>query len=174
PEETQPGASANAIEAPAKTTAAASPAQKPEETEPAVSGQASPARGKTSTPLFESAVLSAYDISYWIKKGPNTIVAAIRTEHVPATLFANGFLVRDDGSIEQFETSSAWQIGDQLAGNQAARSERPIELGKDGTAPWGYLKQDVARSIDRSDFGTVAMSCIVIALAVVVTVTVWL
>src|SRR6266576_1050149 len=79
PEETQPGASAN--EAPAKTTSAASPAQKPEETQAAVSGQASPARGKTSTPLFEPPVLSAYDISYWIKKGPNTIVAAIRTEH---------------------------------------------------------------------------------------------
>src|SRR6266550_408915 len=78
----------------------ASPSQIPEETQPAVSGQASPARGKTSTPLFEPPVLSAYDISYWIKKGPNTIVAAIRTEHVPATLFANGFLVRDDGSRE--------------------------------------------------------------------------
>src|SRR6266513_5442463 len=135
PEEMQSGASASAIETPAKSTSAASSTQKPEETQPAVSGQASPARGKTSTPLFEPPVLSAYDISYWIKKGPNTIVAAIRTEHVPATLFANGFLVREDGSIEQFETSSAWRIGDQLAGNQPARSERPIELGKDGTAP---------------------------------------
>ncbi len=174
PEETQSGASASAIETPAKSTSAASSTQKPEETQPAVSDQANPARGKTSTPLFEPPVLSAYDISYWIKKGPNTIVAAIRTEHVPATLFANGFLVRDDGSIEQFETSSAWQVGDQLAGNQAARSERPIELGKDGTAPWGYLKQDLARSIDRSDFATLAKSCIVISLTVILTVAVWL
>src|SRR5207248_359431 len=171
PEETQSGASAN--EAPAKTTSAASPAQKPEETEPAVSGQASPARGKTSTPLFEPAVLSAYDVSYWIKKGPNTIVVAIRTEHVPATLFANGFLVREDGSIARFETSSAWQMGDQLAGNQPERSERPIELGKDGLAPWGYLKQDLARPIDHSDFATLAKSCIVISLTVILTVAVW-
>ncbi len=172
PEETQSGASAN--EAPAKTTSAASPAQKPEETQAAVSGQASPARGKTSTPLFEPPVLLAYDISYWIKKGQNTIVAAIRTEHGPATLFANGFLVRDDGSIEQFETNSAWRIGVQLAGNQPARTERPIELGKDGLAPWGYLKQDLASPIDHSDFATLAKFCIVISLTVILTVAVWL
>jgi len=172
PEETQSGASAN--EAPAKTTSAASPAQKPEETQAAVSGQASSARGKTSTPLFEPPVLLAYDISYWIKKGQNTIVAAIRTEHGPATLFANGFLVRDDGSIEQFETNSAWRIGVQLAGNQPARTERPIELGKDGLAPWGYLKQDLASPIDHSDFATLVKFCIVISLTVILTVAVWL
>src|SRR5437588_8012352 len=172
PEETQSGARAN--EAPAKTASAASPAQKPEETQAAVSGQASSARGKTSTPLFEPPVLLAYDISYWIKKGQNTIVAAIRTEHGPATLFANGFLVRDDGSIEQFETNSAWRIGVQLAGNQPARTERPIELGKDGLAPWGYLKQDLASPIDHSDFATLAKFCIVISLTVILTVAVWL
>src|SRR5215471_19028825 len=94
----------------------ASPSQSPEETQPAVSDQANPARGKTSTPIFEPAILSAYDISYWIKKGPNAIVVAVRTTHVPASLFANGFLVRDDGSITRFETSSAWRIGDQSAG----------------------------------------------------------
>src|SRR5262249_17656563 len=62
PEETQSSASANANETPTdKTTSSASPAQKSEETEPAVSAQASPGRGKTSTPLFEPAILSAYD-----------------------------------------------------------------------------------------------------------------
>src|SRR6266436_2153032 len=172
PEETQSGASAN--EAPAKTTSAASPAQKPEETQAAVSGQASPARGKTSTPLFEPPVLSAYDISYWIKKGQNTIVAAIRTEHGPATLFANGFLVRDDGSIEQFETNSAWRIGVPWAGNHPVRPERPIGLAQDGLAPWGYLKQDSASPIDHSDFATLAKFCIVISLTVILTVAVWL
>ena len=60
----------------------------------------SQAPGKTTTPLFEPAVLFAYDISQWIKKGPNAIVAAVRTEHLPATLFANGFLVREDGSTD--------------------------------------------------------------------------
>src|SRR6266480_2825845 len=72
------------------------------------------------------------------------------------------------------KSTSAWQVGDQLAGNQAARSERPIELGKDGTAPWGYLKQDLARSIDRSDFATLAKSCIVISLTVILTAAIWL
>src|SRR5215475_5504358 len=43
PEETQPGASANAVEAPAKTTPAASPSQEPEETQPGVGGQGSQA-----------------------------------------------------------------------------------------------------------------------------------
>ena len=174
PEETQSGSSANAIEAPVKTTSAASPVQKPEETQPAVSDQANPARGKTSTPIFEPAILSAYDISYWIKKGPNTIVAAVRTTHVPASLFANGFLVRDDGSITRFETSSAWQIGDQSAGKQTAQSQHPIELGKDGTAPWGYLKQDLARAVDHIDFATLAKSYMVILLTAIATVAVWL
>src|SRR5713101_6927643 len=113
PEETQPGASANAVEAPAKTTPAASPSQKPEETQSDVSGKGSKAPRKTTTPLFEPAILSAYDISYWIKKGPNAIVATVRTEHLPASLFANGFLVREDGSTARFETNSAWRIGDQ-------------------------------------------------------------
>src|SRR5262249_25946509 len=91
PEETQSNASANDIEAPAKASPTASPSQKPEETEPAVGVKESQVPGKTTTPVFESAVLSAYDLSYWIRKGPNTIVATVRTQHVPATLFANGF-----------------------------------------------------------------------------------
>ncbi len=174
PEETQPEASANAIESPAKTTPSASPAQNSEETQPAISGQASTAPGKTRTPIFEPAVLSAYDISYWIRKGPNIIVAAVRTEHVPATLFVDGFLVREDGSIVRFETSSAWRIGDQSTGDQSAQRERPIELGKDGLAPWGYLKQDLARPIDHTDFTTITKSCIVISLTAILTVAVWL
>src|SRR5205823_12342363 len=52
--------------------------------------------------------------------------------------------------------------------------ERPIELGKDGLAPWGYLKQDLASPIDHSDFATLAKFCIVISLTVILTVAVWL
>src|SRR5262249_42005222 len=115
PEETQPAASANESEASSKTSPTASPSQKPEETQPGVGGQGNQAPGKRTTPLLEPAILYAYDISYWIKKGPNTIVATVRTDHLPACLFANGFLVRKDGSAARFETSSAWQIGDQSA-----------------------------------------------------------
>ena len=174
PEATQPGATAEAIEAPAQTSPTASPSQKPEETQSDVSGKGSEAPGKTTTALFEPAILSAYDISYWIKKGPNTIVATVRTEHLPASLFANGFLVREDGSTTRFETSSAWRIGDQSARNQPAQSQRPIEFGKDGAAPWGYLKQDLARPIDHSDLGTWAKSFIVISSTAIATVALWL
>jgi 4-amino-4-deoxy-L-arabinose transferase-like glycosyltransferase len=174
PEETQSGASANVVEAPAKASASASPSQKPEGTEPAVGIKGSQVLGKTTIPLFEPAVLSAYDVSYWIKKGPNTIVAAVRTEHVPATLFANGFTVGNDGSRERFETSSAWRIGDQTAGNDLAQTQQPIELGKDGLAPWGYLSQDLARRLNQSDLATLVKSCLVISLTTIATAAVWL
>jgi Dolichyl-phosphate-mannose-protein mannosyltransferase len=174
PEEMQPGPSTKAIEAPAKANLTASPTQNNEETQPGVSGKGTEARGKTTTASFEPAVLSAYDISYWIKKGPNTIVAAVRADHVPACLFVNGFLVRKDGTTMRFETSSAWQLGDQPAGNQPAQSHRPVELGKHGAAPWGYLKQDLARPIDRSGFATLAKSCMVISLTAIAVVALWL
>ena len=70
--------------------------------------------------------------------------------------------------------SSAWRIGDQSAGNQPAQSQRPIELGKDGLAPWGYLSQDLARRLNQSDFATLVKSCLVILLTVIVTIAVWL
>ena len=83
-----------------KTSPTASPSQNPEETQPEVSSKGSEAPGKTTTALFEPAVLFAYDISYWIKKGPNAIVVAVRADHLPASLFANGFLVREDGTTD--------------------------------------------------------------------------
>lgn len=172
--ETQPAASTNATEAPAKTSPTASPSQKPDETQPAVGAKDSQAPAKATTPLVEPSVLFAYDISQWIKKGPNAIVAAVRTKHLPATLFANGFLVRGDGSTTRFETSSAWRMGGQSAGNQSPDGQHPVEFGKDGAAPWGYLKQDLARPVDHSDFVTLAKSCMVISLVTIATAAVWL
>ena len=174
PEETQPGVSANAIEAPTKTTPAASPSEKPEATQQGLSGEGSEAPSKTTTALFEPAILSAYDISYWIKKGQNTIVATVRADHIPACLFANGFLVRKDGTAARFETNSAWRMGDQSAANQPAQSQRPIEFGKDGSAPWGYLKQELARPPDHSGFATLAKACMVISSTAIAVVAVWL
>src|SRR5439155_16047275 len=151
-----------------------SPTQEPEEMQPEVSGKVSETPGKTTTALFEPAGLYTYDISHWIKKGPNAIVATVRTDHLPACLFANGFLVRKDGTTARFETSSAWQIGDQSAGNQPAQSQRPIEFGKDGSAPWGYLMQDLARPVDHSGFATLAKSWMVILSTAIAIVAVWL
>jgi hypothetical protein len=174
PQETQSGASAKSIVAPAKTTPTASPTLKPEEMQPGVSSEGSEAPGKTTTAPFEPAGLYAYDISHWIRKGPNTIVATVRADYPPACLFANGFLVRKDGTTAQFETNSAWQIGDQSAGNQPAQNQRPIEFGKDGSAPWGYLKQYLAKPVDHSDFATLAKSCMVILSTAIAVVAVWL
>src|SRR5437773_3149583 len=174
PEGTQPGASAKSIVAPAKTAPTASPTAKPEEIQPGVRSEGSEAPGKTTTAPFEPAGLYAYDISYWIKKGPNTIVATVRADYPPACLFANGFLVRKDGTTVRFETNSAWQIGDHSAGNQPAKSQRPIEFGKDGSAPWGYLKQYLAKPVDHSDFATLAKSCMVILSTTIAVVAVWL
>jgi Dolichyl-phosphate-mannose-protein mannosyltransferase len=123
---------------------------------------------------FQPADLLAYDISHWIKEGPNAIVAAVRADHPPASLLASGFLVRDNGKIARFETDSHWRIGDQTAGRQLTRSQRAIELGKDGLAPWGYLPQDMARPIDHSSFATLANSCLVILLTTGAVVIVWL
>ncbi len=168
PRETQPAASTNATEA-AKTTPTASPSRQPDEMKPEVVDEDSLGKAKTKTAIVEPPVLFAYDISHWIKKGPNVIVAAVRTDRVPAALFANGFVVRNDGSTARFETSSAWSMGDQAAGSQ-----HPVEFGKDGTAPWGYLRQDLARPLDRSDFATLAKSCIVISFTAIATTAVWL
>jgi hypothetical protein len=174
PEETQPGVTAEATEAAPQTGPTASPTPSPEETQPEVSGKENEAPRKATTARFEPAILSAYDISYWIKNGANTIVAAVRTEHLPASLFANGFLVREDGSTTRFESSSAWRVGDQSVDNQAAHSQRPIEFGKDGTAPWGYLKQALARPIDHSDFATWAKFCIVVSSTAIAVIALWL
>ena len=172
PEGTQSGASATSIE-PAKTTPTASSTPL-EEMQPEVSTKETEPPGKTTPAPFEPAGLYAYDISHWIQKGPNTIVATVRADYPPACLFANGFLVRKDGTTARFETNSAWQIGDQSAGNQPARSQRPIEFGKDGSAPWGYLKQYLARPVDHTDFATLAKYCIVILLTTIAVVAVWL
>jgi hypothetical protein len=185
PEKVQSGASSKTTgesqqgttkttEAPARSSSSNSPAERSEPTQTDLGGNGSKASRETATALSEPAVLSGYDVSYWIKKGPNTIVAAVRTEHVPATLFANGFLVRADGTTERFETNSSWRIGDQSTIKQAAQSQNSIEFGKDGTAPWGYLKQDLARPVDHSDFRTWAKSCLVILLTTVAIVAVWL
>jgi hypothetical protein len=174
PEETQPGVSGKAIEAPTKTAPTASASQNPEEAQPGVSGKAIEVPSKTASAAFEPAALYAYDISYWIKKGQNAIVAAVRADHPPACLFVSGFVVRKDGTPARFATNSAWQIGDQSAGNQHAQSQRPVELGKDGSAPWGYLHQALAKPIDRSGFATLAKSCMVISSTALAVIAVWL
>jgi hypothetical protein len=129
----------------------------------------------TSIPTLpsEKVTLEAYDISHWIKRGPNTIVATVRSVDRPASLFANGFLIRKDGSVERFETDSSWQVVEQPS-TQTAKSQRAIESGKNGSAPWGYLPQKLARPVDRSGVYTVARTCAVFSSVMIAIAAMWL
>src|SRR6266566_7795664 len=118
----------------------------------------------TATPAYSASVyesmatslqqptLDAYDISYWIKKGPNTIVAAVHNNQGPASFLASGFMVRKDGSTRGFETNPDWRVGDQ----QGLQNQRAVETGSNGSAPWGYLTQQLRKPVNLSDFDAVA------------------
>src|SRR5437764_578920 len=87
---------------------------------PASRPSASPTATATATPAYSASIsesmaaslqkptVEACDISYWIKKGPNTIVAAVRNEQGPASFLASGLMVRNNGSIQPYETNSDW------------------------------------------------------------------
>ena len=122
---------------------------------------------------FQTTTLSAYDISYWVRRGPNEIVAAVRNDHVPAMFLADGFIVKRDGSPSRFSTNSAWLIGDQPTARAAAQPHA-IQMGTDGMAPFGYLPQDLSRTLDRSGFATAFQSFSVITLTLAVVVALWL
>jgi hypothetical protein len=119
---------------------------------------------------LQKPTLEAYDISYWIKKGPNKIVAAVRNDQGPASFLASGFMVRKDGSTQQFETNSDWRVGDQ----QSAQTRGAIEAGSNGSAPWGYLTQQLGKPVNLSDFDAVAKPSAVILLTIVGTIALWL
>jgi hypothetical protein len=101
---------------------------------------------------LQKPTLDAYDISYWLKKGSNTIVAAVRNNQGPASFLASGFMVRKDGSTRGFETNRDWRVGDQ----QSAQKQRTVETGGNGSAPWGYLTQQLGKPVNLSDFDAVA------------------
>ena len=122
---------------------------------------------------FQTETLAAYDISYWIEKGQNVIVAAVRSEHIPASFLANGYLVNKDNSISRFASNSAWRVGDRPGANSSA-VQRTVQTGPDGVAPWGYLPQELARPLDRSGFATFFKSCLVVVLTLAAVIGLWL
>jgi hypothetical protein len=132
-----------------------------------------PARAKSTAPL-EKAELAAYEISYWIKKGPNAIVAAVRNDQAPARFFADGFLVGNNGTVSRFGSDSHWQRGDQPSTASAPARARLVEVGKDGSPPWGYLPQEMARPAERTGLATVARSWGIILLTTLSVLTLWL
>ena len=107
------------------------------------------------------------------RQGENVIVAAVRSEHIPASLFATGFIVKGD-EIERFSTNAAWRVGDQPRAEQAAAQQYAIQVGQDGVAPWGYLPQELAQPIDRSGFANLFQSWSIIGLTLGAVVALWL
>ena len=122
---------------------------------------------------FQSVELSAYDVSYWIKRGQNIIVASVRSEHIPASLYVNGFIVKGD-KIDRFSTNGSWQLGDQPNSEQGASQKHVIEIGPDGVAPWGYLPQDLARPLDHTGFASLFQSWTIVGLTLGVVIALWL
>jgi len=149
------------------SSASPSPSSSPSSTAGPAHSESIPELIATSS---QKPTLDAYDISYWIKKGPNTIVATVRNTQGPARFLASGFIVRKDGSIQQFETNSDWRVGDQ----QGAQKQRAVEAGSNGSAPWGYLTQELHSPVNLSDFDVVAKPVAVILLTIVGTIALWL
>ena len=137
---------------------------------PTLTGAHSASISASMATSLQKPTLEAYDISYWIKKGPNTIVAAVRNDQGPASFLASGFIVRKDGGIQQFETNSDWRVGDQ----QSAQNQRAVEAGSNGSAPWGHLTQQLGKPVNLSDFDAVVRPSAVILLTIVGTIALWL
>ncbi len=128
---------------------------------------------KTDKSVLEKATLEAIDVSYWIKAGSNSIVATVRADHQPASLFVSGFLVNGDGSVHRFQTDSDWQVSDKV-GVRSSGSQRAVEFGEDGSAPWGFLPQEMARPLDRAGFATIGRDCLVVGLTASAVMALWL
>ncbi len=123
---------------------------------------------------FQTEQLVAYDVSYWIKSGRNVIVASVRNEHSPASLFLNGFVVKDDGEVERFSTNSSWHLGAAPAQDQNTVGSGVVRVGPDGVAPWGYLPQEMARPNDYSGFASFLKSWLIMGLTAAAVVALWL
>jgi hypothetical protein len=148
------------------------PEPTPENTKPGLVAQGIKPKEKGSP--FQPTELSAYDISYWIKRGPNVIVAAVRNDKNPAAFLADGITVKADGTVSRFSTNQAWRIGEHPEETKTANARHVVELGKDGIAPWGYLPQEIARPLSRSGFATLVNSLLIIGLAAGAVVALWL
>ncbi len=152
------------------------------EAEPTPAQALSPARvekqmskpAKTAGSPFQPAILSAYDISYWMRRGPNTIVATVRSDHSPAAFFADGFVGGSGDKLMRFSSNSHWMLGDESASAGNKTQAHPVQLGKSGIAPWGYLPQENARTLDHSGFASFFLSFSIIALTLAVVIALWL
>ncbi|PYL23828.1 MAG: hypothetical protein DMF44_06925 [Verrucomicrobia bacterium] len=153
----------------------------PQNAKPPPSPSPSASPSATATPAHSASIsesmvtslhkptLDAYDISYWIKKGSNTIVAAVRNEQGPASFLASGFMVRRDGSTRGFETNADWRVGDP----RSVQKQSAVEIGNNGSPPWGYLTQQLGNAVNLSDFDAVAKPLAAILLTIIGTMALW-
>src|SRR5947208_5695026 len=153
-----------------KQLASPSPTASPSATPNATATRPQSAVVESTSPSLEEPTLDAYDISYWIKKGPNTIIAAVRNNQGPASFLANGFMIQKDARITGFESNASWRTGD----HQSGQEQHAVETGNNGTAPWGFLKQKQGNVVNLSDFDAVAKPIAVILLTIIGTLALWL
>src|SRR5947207_8931177 len=153
-----------------KRLATHSPTATPNATPNATATRPKSAVVESTSHSLEEPTLDAYDISYWIKKGPNTIIAAVRNDQGPASFLASGFMIQKDARITGFESNASWRTGN----HQSDHEQHAVETGNNGTAPWGYLKQKPGNPVNLSDFDAVAKPIAVILLTIIGTVALWL
>lgn len=113
--------------------------------------------------------IDAYDISYWIKPGSNTIVATVRNDEGPASFLASGFTVQEDGTTDQFETNSKWRVVDSHRAETQA-----LETGYNGSPPWGYLPQKLGKPATLTDIDAVIKPLLVMLFVITTTLVLWL
>lgn len=128
----------------------------------------------TKQSSLQNTQLAAYDVSHWIRRGRNVIVATVRNDQGPAAFLADGLMFQDDGTVSRFSTSSAWHLGAEPTAADSTNSNQPFQFGKAGIAPWGYLSHTVARPIDLSGFSTILQYFLVITLTAGAVVALWL
>lgn len=153
------------------TTADSTPAAN---LKPGRSNRAPDRPSKASGSPLETTTLAAYDISYWIRSGPNTIVAAVRNENTPAALFVDGFLVKSDGSLWRFASNAGWKIGNDPGAGAKGSQTHAIQIGQDGMSPWGYLPQDLARPLERAGFATLFQAWTLVGFTLAAVIAIWL
>ncbi|MEO8044945.1 MAG: glycosyltransferase family 39 protein [Spartobacteria bacterium] len=139
-------------------------------------GRAAGDTGKPVKPIgasLQAVDLSSYDVSHWIRRGQNVIVATVRSQNIPASLFVNGFILKGD-KVDRFSTNPAWQVGDQPDTEQGVARQRAVQIGPDGIAPWGYLPQEMARPLDHSGFASLFQAWSIVALTLGLVIALWL
>lgn len=88
--------------------------------------------------------LLAYNITWWLGAGTNTIAIHVRSDVGFPALLAEGFTRTASGEIRRFRTDGTWRTISFVPGEQSRQAEGAIVIGDYGVAPWGVLPQAIA------------------------------